>query len=139
MPEKRAPLGICDQCGRPIPQLEWFTSKGGPRLHCSPECRATANSRAGAPIRSKNRKPGSHAASGSIQPVHRPDPVNVAAGISWSRKLEFGPLVAPDTDVCIGPNWENDASVRERYIIPVLIREDVLLRQISICFLLLAL
>jgi hypothetical protein len=56
MPDKRAPVGICDQCGGPIPAGEWYTSKGKERLHCSPECKATANSRAGAPIRSRKAK-----------------------------------------------------------------------------------
>jgi len=50
---KRQPLGICDLCGGPIPLADWYTSKGRPRLYCSVECKCTANSRAGAPIRSK--------------------------------------------------------------------------------------
>ncbi len=52
-PEKRAPLGICDLCTGRIPLGEWYTSKGRERLHCSTSCKATANSRAGAPIRSR--------------------------------------------------------------------------------------
>lgn len=50
MPEKQRPVGICDLCGGPIPPGQWYT-KRGPRLHCSLDCRNTANSRAGAPIR----------------------------------------------------------------------------------------
>ena len=49
---KRQPLGICDHCLGPIPPRQWYTSRGRPRLYCSVECRNTANSRAGAPIRS---------------------------------------------------------------------------------------
>lgn len=44
-PEKTAPLGICDYCGKGIPQEYWWTSKGRPRLHCCLECRQAANSR----------------------------------------------------------------------------------------------
>lgn len=47
MPDKQAPLGICDLCGDPIPRDRWYTSKGKPRLYCGRECRNTANSRAG--------------------------------------------------------------------------------------------
>jgi len=56
MTTKRAPIGICDQCGGRIPAAEHYTSKGRPRLHCSLECKQTANSRAGAPIRSRKAK-----------------------------------------------------------------------------------
>lgn len=44
-PEKVAPVGTCDYCGKGIPVGEWWTSKGRPRLHCSLECRQAANSR----------------------------------------------------------------------------------------------
>lgn len=44
-------VGVCDLCGGAIPRGEWYTSKGAPRLHCSIECRQTANSRAGNPKR----------------------------------------------------------------------------------------
>ncbi len=44
-PEKVAPIGTCDYCGKGIPVGEWWTSKGRPRLHCSLECRQAANSR----------------------------------------------------------------------------------------------
>jgi hypothetical protein len=51
MTEKEKPLGICDFCGGPIPKGEWYTSKGKPRLYCSLECKQTANSRNGNPVR----------------------------------------------------------------------------------------
>lgn len=54
--DKRAPIGICDLCGDLIPRDEWYTSKGRERLYCSTTCKATANSRAGAPIRSRKAK-----------------------------------------------------------------------------------
>lgn len=44
-------VGVCDLCGGAIPRGEWYTSKGAPRLHCSLECKQTANSRAGNPKR----------------------------------------------------------------------------------------
>lgn len=53
---KTQPLGTCDHCHGPIPRDEWYTSKGKPRLYCSLDCRNTANSRAGAPIRSAKSK-----------------------------------------------------------------------------------
>lgn len=51
MPDKIAPLGICDHCGGPIPRNRWYTSKGKPRLYCTLTCRNTANSHNGEPIR----------------------------------------------------------------------------------------
>lgn len=52
MREKQQPIGICDLCLKPIPREQWYTRRG-PRLYCpGPDCRNTANSRAGAPIRS---------------------------------------------------------------------------------------
>jgi hypothetical protein len=53
MSEKQSPLGICDLCHGAIPRDEWYTSKGKPRQYCSLDCRNTANSRVGAPIRSE--------------------------------------------------------------------------------------
>ena len=48
MPEKVQAIGICDLClGEIPPDLGNWTSKGKLRLHCSRECRNTANSRAG--------------------------------------------------------------------------------------------
>lgn len=56
MTAKRAPVGICDLCGGSIPRGEWYTTKDRARLHCSTTCKATANSRAGASIRSRRAK-----------------------------------------------------------------------------------
>lgn len=56
MPEKKAPLGICDHCGGEIPEARHYTTKGTPRLYCSRDCRNTANSRAGAHILSRKGK-----------------------------------------------------------------------------------
>lgn len=56
MAKKQAPLGTCDHCGGDIPRSRWYTSKRKPRLHCSRDCRNTANSRAGAPIRSEKAR-----------------------------------------------------------------------------------
>lgn len=56
MSQKVEPLGICDFCKGPIPRQLWYTSKGKPRLYCSRDCRNTANSRAGASIRSVKQK-----------------------------------------------------------------------------------
>lgn len=57
MPDKTAPIGVCDHCGGPIPAAQWYTSKRTARLHCSLECKQTANARAGAPVISrKNRE-----------------------------------------------------------------------------------
>lgn len=53
---KRNSVGVCDLCRGPIPRGEWYTSKGAPRLHCSIECRQTANSRAGNPKRIEKLK-----------------------------------------------------------------------------------
>ncbi len=44
------PIGVCDLCGGPIAPGEWYTRRG-PRRYCSRECRNTANSRAGNPVR----------------------------------------------------------------------------------------
>lgn len=51
MAEKLKPIGVCDHCAGPIPAGQWYTSHGSPRLHCSLECRQTANSRNGNPVR----------------------------------------------------------------------------------------
>lgn len=51
MREKQQPIGICDLCLKPIPRDQWYTRRG-PRLYCpGPDCRNTANSRNGSPIR----------------------------------------------------------------------------------------
>lgn len=87
--EKRAAIGICDQCGGQIPVGDHYTSKGRPRLHCSIDCRQTANSRAGAPIRSRKAK--QRVARGewtNPADIHHPDPANISAGVSRARKAE---------------------------------------------------
>lgn len=48
---KTAQIGICDLCGGSIPRRDWYTSHGKPRRYCSVDCRNTANSRAGNPVR----------------------------------------------------------------------------------------
>lgn len=52
---KTAPVGICDHCGGKIHPDEHYTRRG-PRRYCSTDCKNTANSRAGAPIRSDKAK-----------------------------------------------------------------------------------
>lgn len=51
MSAKTKPLGICDHCAGPIKPGEWYTSKRQPRRYCSRDCRNTANSRNGNPVR----------------------------------------------------------------------------------------
>ena len=51
MAEKRLPVGICDHCKSKILVQDWYTSHGKPRRYCSIDCRNTANSRAGNPVR----------------------------------------------------------------------------------------
>lgn len=55
MAEKVQPIGICDLCLAAMPRDRWYTRRG-PRLYCSTDCRNTANSRAGAPIRTVKLK-----------------------------------------------------------------------------------
>ena len=55
MPAKEQPIGICDLCLGPIPSESWVTRRG-PRRYCSRECRNTANSRAGAELRSRKAR-----------------------------------------------------------------------------------
>ncbi len=55
MADKTSPLGICDHCGNKIPVENWHTRRG-PRRYCSIECKNTANSRIGAPVRSAKAK-----------------------------------------------------------------------------------
>lgn len=49
MREKQQPTGICDLCLGEIPRGQWYTRRG-PRLY-HVECKNTANSRNGNPIR----------------------------------------------------------------------------------------
>lgn len=51
MATKRQPIGICDHCKGEIPPGDWYTAHGKPRLYCSIDCRNTANSRNGNPVR----------------------------------------------------------------------------------------
>lgn len=65
---KRLPVGVCDHCGQPFPPgVSWYTRRG-PRLYCSLDCRNTANSRAGAPLRSAIQR--ERVASGEWQSPH---------------------------------------------------------------------
>ena len=87
---KQQPLGICDTCESEIPlDLGPYTSKGKPRLDCSIQCRAAANSRSGAKIRGEQTK--QRIADGIwVNPadIRKPDPAKVAAGVSRARKAE---------------------------------------------------
>lgn len=90
MMTKKQPLGACDLCREPFPSgVSLYTSKRKPRQYCSRDCRNTANSRAGSAIRSaKVRR---RIAAGEWQnpaDLHRPDPANIAAGVSRARKRE---------------------------------------------------
>ena len=51
MATKQKTIGICDHCEGEIPPGEWYTSHGKPRLYCGIDCRNTANSRNGNPVR----------------------------------------------------------------------------------------
>jgi len=87
---KLQPIGICDLCLQPIPpHLGNYTSKGTPRLHCSRECRNTANSRTGAPIRSqKILKRIERGEWSNPAELHPPDPQAVSEGIRRARLRE---------------------------------------------------
>ena len=110
---KKAPLGICDLCGEPFPPgVSWFTTKGTPRLYCSDTCKATANSRAGAPIRS--RKARERVRRGEWQnpsPLLRADatPEEIE---TWRRKVAGGVSRARQQEVTEGC-WHNPALSEE--------------------------
>lgn len=55
MADKTAPLGVCDHCGGMILDTP-YTSKHKPRRYCCVACRNTANSQAGAGVRSQKAK-----------------------------------------------------------------------------------
>lgn len=55
MKDKTAPVGVCDHCGGKIHPDDWYTHRGA-RRYCCTDCKNTANSRAGAPIRSDKAK-----------------------------------------------------------------------------------
>lgn len=86
---KTRPLGVCDHCGGPIRRSEWYTSKRKPRRYCCRDCRNTANSRAGAPIRSV--KILAHIRAGTWQNphiLHPPTPAEQAARARKGRLRE---------------------------------------------------
>ena len=89
MVDKQKPIGICDLCLGPIPRADWHTSKGHLRLYCSVDCRNTANSRNGNPVRiEKLRK---HVARGEWQnpaKLHPPTPEEQAARARKGRLRE---------------------------------------------------
>lgn len=70
--DKILPIGICDRCGGPIKPDEFYTRRG-PRRYCSVDCKNTANSRSGAPERSRKAKQ------------------RVAAGIWYNPRSEMTP------------------------------------------------
>lgn len=91
MAKKQQPIGVCDHpdCLARIPRERWYTTKGKPRMYCSRRCQNTANSRAGANIRSEKAK--KRIAAGQWQnpaKLNPPDPAKVGAGVSQARKLE---------------------------------------------------
>lgn len=106
MQEKHAPIGICDLCGSQMPRDRWYHRRG-PRLYCSIDCRNTANSRAGAPVRGQRQR--ERVASGEWEnPAHLnpPDPANIGAGVSAHRRQEVA-----------GGTWRNpalDQAAREK-------------------------
>lgn len=56
MSDKQKPLGICDLCGERFPAGVSLYTRRGPRRYCSVECRNTANSRVGAPVRARKAR-----------------------------------------------------------------------------------
>lgn len=89
---KQQPLGICDLCLGPIPEEDWYTRRG-PRLYCSVDCKNTANSRAGSPIRT--RKIHERMEAGRWQnprELHPPDPERIGLGVSrtWKARVRAG-------------------------------------------------
>ena len=88
--EKVQPIGVCDLCLQPIPaDIGAWTSKGRPRLHCSRECRNTANSRTGAPLRAVAMQ--AHVQAGEWQNphlLHPPTPAEQAARARLGRQRE---------------------------------------------------
>ena len=82
--EKVQPIGVCDLCLQPIPaDIGAWTSKGRPRLHCSRECRNTANSRTGAPLRAVAMQ--AHVQSGEWQNPHLLHPPTLAEQAARAR------------------------------------------------------
>jgi len=85
MSAKIRPLGICDHCGGAIRTGYWYTSKGQPRRYCSLDCRNTANSRAGASIRSQKQL--EHVQKGEWQNPHL---LNPPTGAEQARRARLG-------------------------------------------------
>lgn len=84
MAEKKQPVGICDLCEGSIPRSKWYTSKRKPRLHCSRDCRNTANSRAGSAVRSRKAK--KRVAAGAWQNPHHLNPPTSEEQAERARK-----------------------------------------------------
>jgi hypothetical protein len=74
---KTAPVGICDHCAGPIHPDEWFTRRG-PRRYCCIDCRNTANSRNGNPVRTAKLRE-SVAAGAWHNPRERMTPEQISA------------------------------------------------------------
>lgn len=87
MTTKQQPTGICDHCLGPIPRAEWYTSKGGARLHCSVDCKNTANSRAGNPVRVEKLR--ARVAAGEWENPHLAHP---PTGDEQARRARLGRL-----------------------------------------------
>ena len=86
---KTQPVGVCDLCLGVIPPDQWYTSRGTPRLHCCLDCKNTANSRAGAPVRSaKTRLAIGLGQWTNPASIRQPDPEKVSIGVSRARKAE---------------------------------------------------
>jgi len=87
MKPKQQPIGICDLCLAPIPREQWYTRRG-PRLYCpDTDCRNTANSRAGAPIRAEEQR--EHVRRGEWQ---NPAKINPPTGAEQARRSRLGRL-----------------------------------------------
>ncbi len=84
MAEKRLPIGICDHCEGEIPVVDWYTSHGKPRRYCSINCRNTANSRAGNPVRTAKLRQA--VAEGRWQNPHQLHPPTGAEQAARARK-----------------------------------------------------
>lgn len=90
-PEKKQSVGICDFCLGTIPRDRWYTSKRTARLHCSLRCKNTANSRAGAPIRSREMK--QHVQSGEWENPAKLNPPTPAEQAERARKGRLNEVV----------------------------------------------
>jgi DNA-binding transcriptional regulator YiaG len=109
MSEKTAPLGVCDLCGEDFPSnVPLYTTKGNPRRYCSRECRNTANSRAGASIRSDKAK--SRVQRGEWEnpsPLVREDATQEEID-AWRERMAAGVSDARQREVEEG-TWRNPA------------------------------